>query len=389
MKTWKLYFFSGTSISHHGHFIKLPQVASRLLFLRSTRRCIQATITIICKIMKQAMIGAPCCARCYTEVSNPAELKACSKCHKRKYCSRECQGLDWKTGHRHFCGISGEAGIDWEVQACGDKGFGVFALQNIPKDHKIMAEHPVLGPSACLSEEMSRRYPRNGTAKEESTRVAIQSLHSPDPSNIDQKIELNAFDDEGGDSSLYVNLSRVNHSCLGNVSQRYSKNRGVRILVACRDIRAGEEIAFNYIYAHPREAAKRRLNEHYGFECRCVACTNPTINDDMEKMYTLESSTIMELAYRGKTELAIRKANQCLELYEKHHITTWYYHWIYFFMFQIAIMKRTTMKESNIYIQKAYEAALAFTSDPEDDTVKELKAYMQNPSSHATYLFHG
>ena len=85
----------------------------------------------------------PCCAYCYvtitTLIAMGEKLDKCGKCQKRKFCSRDCQVLDWKAGHKHFCGISGEANVDWEVKECGgEKGFGIFALRDIGKDENSL-----------------------------------------------------------------------------------------------------------------------------------------------------------------------------------------------------------------------------------------------------------
>jgi len=301
---------------------------------------------------------------------------------------------DWKIGgHKHFCGIAKEEGFDWEVCDCGDKGVGVFALRNIPKDDKIIVERPIVGPCEFISYELIRyvrEYRPEDREAAYSIKDAIIDLYSPDPSDLDQKATLNSFDHDDGISSLHIKLSRVNHDCLGNAAQRYSKNLGVRLLVASRDIRAGEEITFNYCYGMNRESSKRKLVETYGFRCQCTACKNRSIDHDLDKMYTIESTLINDDVIRKRhSERAIQRGKSCLALYDKYQMPSWSYHWIYYFLFQLAIMKRKNLKESRFYLQKAYQLALSFSSDADDEHVLELHQYMSNPSSHYCYLLHG
>ncbi len=75
----------------------------------------------------------PCCAWCYRVT---AELKRCSKCSSRLYCSRDCQIADWKKAdvnsnraggnHKQWCKKAGERGVDYEIRSAGPKGLGLF-----------------------------------------------------------------------------------------------------------------------------------------------------------------------------------------------------------------------------------------------------------------------
>ena len=65
---------------------------------------------------------------------------------------------------------------------------------------------------------------------------------------------------------IYLELSRVNHSCDPNTQLKFTK-AGVT-LVSLRPIAAGEEVTFSYIPAPTREA----LFKQYGFTCTCQVC---------------------------------------------------------------------------------------------------------------------
>mmetsp|Transcript_82652 Transcript_82652/g.165195 ORF Transcript_82652/g.165195 Transcript_82652/m.165195 type:complete len:244 (+) Transcript_82652:66-797(+) len=45
----------------------------------------------------------PSCAHCYAVESQNTTLKSCAKCGLNRYCSRKCQAIHWKNGHRKTC----------------------------------------------------------------------------------------------------------------------------------------------------------------------------------------------------------------------------------------------------------------------------------------------
>lgn len=103
------------------------------------------------------------CSYCYAREAEP--LKKCSKCKKRPFCSRECQVLDWKNGHKRWCGRSGELGTDFEIKESPGKGLGVFALRSFARDECIMVERPIVFSRILSSDPrhvMKYQVQRNG-----------------------------------------------------------------------------------------------------------------------------------------------------------------------------------------------------------------------------------
>ena len=72
--------------------------------------------------------------------------KICSGCHRRAYCSKECQLSDWKQsvgsqGHKNWCQLEyGEEDIDWEVKPVEGKGLGIVAKRFFSSKSRIMVE---------------------------------------------------------------------------------------------------------------------------------------------------------------------------------------------------------------------------------------------------------
>jgi hypothetical protein len=75
-----------------------------------------------------------------------------------------------------------------------------------------------------------------------------------------------------------------------------------------------------------------------------------------------------------------------IQIFDKLDMSTLHYQRTYFNLFQVVIAKKKYLKDGLVYIRKAHEAALAFTSDKDNDTVRMMKSYVDNPSSHRNYL---
>jgi hypothetical protein len=75
------------------------------------------------------------------------KFSKCGGCKTRKYCSRNCQKIDWIEGakHKYWCCNSGQIGIDYEIRTTIDnKGYGLFALRNFNRGENILVEKPII-----------------------------------------------------------------------------------------------------------------------------------------------------------------------------------------------------------------------------------------------------
>ena len=86
--------------------------------------------------------GGRHCALCLDPLTDPL---CCGQCHKRAYCTKECQKKNWKAGgsgqgHKTWCAVgAGEEGVDWKVRHISEqKGLGLVALRTLPEGFRIM-----------------------------------------------------------------------------------------------------------------------------------------------------------------------------------------------------------------------------------------------------------
>eukprot|EP00578_Thalassiosira_sp_NH16_P017632 CAMPEP_0181120900 /NCGR_PEP_ID=MMETSP1071-20121207/24427_1 /TAXON_ID=35127 /ORGANISM="Thalassiosira sp., Strain NH16" /LENGTH=310 /DNA_ID=CAMNT_0023205635 /DNA_START=1 /DNA_END=933 /DNA_ORIENTATION=- len=304
----------------------------------------------------------------------------CAKC-PRAYCSRACQINDWKTGrHKVWCGKAGENCIDYEIRCAGDKGLGLFTLRDFKRGEKILAERAVATkPQMGQSIDWSQ-------LKNENVRKATMSLAPIESLDLDDKFEVNSAalgdDNENAGTGLFLNFSRVNHDCIGNVAHYYDPD-GVKLLVANHDIPAGTEVTFSYACNQSTFERTLRMSLR-GFQCTCVACHNLEIAAMLDRMRELDNK-IMVLGSQGHTEQAIRVGRSLLKLYDKLQVSDLQYTRAYYDLYQLAITKQKTVNIGIKFIGLGYTHALRFYGREENPEVRRFKHYVDNPSSHRNF----
>lgn len=314
------------------------------------------------------------CGYCYQPSSN----FKCAACKKRSYCSRECQTADWKCGHKHWCGVAGELGADFDIRDTGipGKGLGIFALRDFQRSEKIMAERYV------MSNEGAGTIPEGS----EPIAAAVMAL-DPAGASMTAKFLLNCIscEDEGGLSGLFLHMSRVNHDCIGNSAHFYVEKHQVKILVAARAIQAGEEITFSYVCGG---TSKAFLSKKWGFTCSCPACLNPALGGLVEEMHELDAD-IPRLGRRGEEDMAIRKARRLLSVYDQLGASSCMsYARTYYDLFSMNVTRQRTMDEAKRFIKLAHQAECETYSGCKDRTcgwMLKFQGYVGNPALHPNY----
>eukprot|EP00919_Chromeraceae_sp_WS-2016_P015014 GHVR01035327.1.p1 GENE.GHVR01035327.1~~GHVR01035327.1.p1 ORF type:complete len:335 (+),score=52.86 GHVR01035327.1:42-1046(+) len=315
------------------------------------------------------------CAYCYKQ--DPS-LSLCAKCGKRRFCSKQCQESDWSTGHKHWCGVSGEIGFDYEVRESPGKGLGVFVLRQFLKNEKIMMERPLMRSV--------------GDSLTSSGKHAVNKL-LPIGGSIREKYSLNAMSlsFDSSESGLCVTMSRVNHDCKGNCDHYYSYRLGVKILVARRAIMEGEELNFTYCgdtgVRDTHSIRKKKLQRKFGFTCDCYVCRDVgrEMRKEFDRMVELDNA-ISEYASSGNIRTALMTGKILLGLYEKHEESSIMFRRTYYDLYQSAITQEATVGAAKMFIREAYANIRDFIGDDDDDNVESMRKYAQNPTSHRNYL---
>ncbi|CAB9513577.1 lysine methyltransferase SMYD2 [Seminavis robusta] len=334
----------------------------------------------------------PFCAFCY---ASSDKLLKCGQCLQRLYCSAECQRNDWKTKpgggcHKLYCGIAGEINVDYEIKDTGKDGVGVgvFALREFDKNDMILTERPIL-------KVVERQLVSHNINEIPKTAAPLFESLLPVDGRFQQKWDKNAMDctgeeDAKKESGLFLVLSRINHDCLGNADHQYLAHRGIKILVAAKHIPKGHEITISYLgsFKPKHERNIRLLSYPFHFICRCDVCTNDELDQKLARTKDLDRA-ILTLGAKGKIEVAMRKGRALLSLYEQLQQSTWLYQRTYYDLFQVAITKKKYYKDAMHFMEKAHEAALAYTQDPQHPQVLRLQELLISPETHRNYRIIG
>lgn len=179
------------------------------------------------------------------------------------------------------------------IKNAGPKGLGVFAIADIPRGIRIIAEPPLLKfdqvdnnieiwksfKKLRSSErkkylelqhlECDRRYELTNPALEE-------NRHKNEIATVLAIYRLNKSICHTGTTVVSYLPSRFNHSCLPNTKCAENPNLddGVVTIHAVRDIRAGEELTYPYApdFNRPRAQRQEKLFWQGAFQCHCEAC---------------------------------------------------------------------------------------------------------------------
>jgi hypothetical protein len=348
------------------------------------------------------------CCYCYKEINEP---KKCSKCHKRIFCSQDCQKKDWKL-HKNFCGKIGEKNFDWEIKMTKDRGYGVFALRDFKKYEIIMAER-VLFKRQHLMNLLSPGLKEEDFPFDENERKAFFELVSDDfDDSFDSKTMMqtlsifarNAIGDgrfissefedfETQNSVICVEICRINHNCNANVFFwcHSSENSETILVSSSREIKKGSEILTSYCdFNEPTAERQEELDDKYKFICECERCQD--VDSDKETIKIKDSFTEMEelleeSEQEDKSIAGINHVKSLLELFSKSKYSA-----------DPSIISRaldlgikfgskhkSLHEQAKEFIKLAFDHNLSAFGPDFQDTIKN-KEYLKNPEIYPTWI---
>ena len=307
-----------------------------------------------------------------------------SKCHHRYFCSKEHQLLDWKFGgHKYWCCKSGEINYDYEIKECKNKGKGIYTLRGFKKNEKIMVERPVLKVIEYKNkDDLKIVFNKN---EPESVKQAVNLLSSNED-NLPSKFHNNCvcIRDGGGLSGLFINFSRINHSCISNSSHTYLSDQGVMILVACCDLPKGTEITFSYLYLRILQKERIiRLRDCWGFECNCLACRDSIIAGKLDRI-TILDSYIPKLGKDKNVEGVLATGKELIKLHSELNYSAQLTARVYFDMFQLAISKNIYYHDAIGYLKDAQKKHEEYFSC-DCELSREFLTLIKNPEWHENF----
>ncbi|KAF1350685.1 hypothetical protein BDV97DRAFT_389105 [Delphinella strobiligena] len=186
----------------------------------------------------------------------------------------------------------------YEVRDTGNRGLGIFALEDIPAGARMLDESPLI---IILSGKGMRsnitRFFFELSSENKTTFLSLCHRNLEDESNTSDDsnnnasnnnanaakiiniFETNALGIETGTTepfrlaALCPQASRLNHSCTPNVFCAFTETTENHTVHAIRAIRAGEELCNSYINGSYLTTSKRQSElAKWAFRCACPAC---------------------------------------------------------------------------------------------------------------------
>jgi hypothetical protein len=314
------------------------------------------------------------CSYCYNKYQK-SEMKVCGKCWKRRYCSKECQKKDWSDGqcHRYWCGKSGygESGIDWRIVPISEeKGLGMIALREMPVNYRVLIERPF-------------QY-------EEFVRLPAAEDLLPTNSTLLEKFQLNSITcemEERTEPMIFMNMSRINHSCDPSCSHEDIQITGkhMKILLTNRLIAAGEEITYSYTDLGDPVASRCLLQKKWNIHCSSENCFCYLPSNYYPLMKQLDEEIWIECK-QGDVGKGLEKVGKLLFLCDQYCPAK--KRRTLFDGFQIAVMKSETVSEGLRFLQLGYDLTVEIATK-DCEAAKIFKSFLNNPESHPNYLIYG
>jgi hypothetical protein len=338
------------------------------------------------------------CSFCYL---NGEELKKCSKCHKRKFCSLKCQKEDWKY-HKFFCCNIGEENYDWEIKTTKEKGLGVFALRDFNKFERLMFERVLFEKKALMDLLVFKQsLTKNDFPFFKSEENAFFSLScdvydDEEDSSIGKTLlqtlsifQRNSFGNGIGDlntqgfSFICINTAKINHSCLPNVFIWLSSEVSKTIVTSChRDIKKGEEILISYCSDFLLKNERQDIFlEKFKFECNCKFCNNLESDKIFIEIIKLldEIKMLSENIERDEdsSNFGIEKAKSIFKLFKDYDLvmTPSFYSQICNNCYKFGKDHKNLLKIASKYLKNSYEENLNYFGENYEDTLKDKKNY--------------
>jgi hypothetical protein len=175
------------------------------------------------------------------------------------------------------------AGKPYAIRAITGRGKGLVATTRITKGTRILSEIPLFrvprdNPDVTALERIVESEVNNLSAGQRSTFLDLTNIYgkSHSPSFGIARTNVLPLGSNARSGGLFLEASRINHSCRHNAQNTWNENIGQLTIHALRDIETGQEITITYL-ANTSEYAERQqyLKEKFKFECRCELCSLP------------------------------------------------------------------------------------------------------------------
>jgi hypothetical protein len=314
-------------------------------------------------------------------------------------------------------GEQGETNIQDEVQQGGDgtdgmadvpashdglytikpitgKGLGFIAASKISKGTRILLEVPLFKTPDSTedigsAEIIVLREVKSLTKDQQRAFFALQNVQGRNKCTPVLGIAITNMLPLGGSNNggLFLEASRINHSCQPNAQHAWNDDLGHLTIHALRDIEADHEITISYISGVSLGYAERQrhLMDAFSFVCACELCSLP-LTARTESDYRLDQIRSIDEDEGAATDLdqvlkrpakSLSQVHRLFELLEEEGICDIRISRACFNAFQIAAIVGDKAR-AKVFAERAYAARKVLAGDDNPMTI-EFKHLAKQP----------
>ncbi|GFP52691.1 hypothetical protein ACSS6W_003222 [Trichoderma asperelloides] len=277
--------------------------------------------------------------------------------------------------------INDEAGNGnlYTIQPIPGKGRGLIAISNIPKGTRILSELPLFRISYT---ESNRQVLTGHIAKalkylddtKQRAFLDLQNVYGigDGPFLGIARSNVMPLGPEAPEGGLFLDASRINHSCRPNGQKTWNANIGSLTVHAVRDIEQGEEITISYLdIAMDLCSAPHLQRWKSDHRIQTVA--------QLERWLVFYFSNFNTIDYEGGLLLALsifkelKVEGACDARFPS----------VYHTAFKMAVKNGDTTR-AKIFAERAYAARVLVEGDDSPEAVR-LAQFVQQPTLHLLY----
>lgn len=294
----------------------------------------------------------------------------------------ETQGIATSPGKE----VVEPAGKPYTIRTIAGEGKGLVATTRIAKGTRLLSEVPIFrvprdNPDLedlehivakeveCLNDDQQRIFfdltNIYGNAHSQSLGIARTNV-----------LPLGSNARSGG---LFLEASRINHSCRHNAQNTWNENIGRLTIHALRDIEAGQEITISYLPSTSEYAERQRyLKEKFKFECKCALCSLPRAqrkqsDTRLRKLQDIDKSIRGFFWGELEPETALHLLHKMFGLFDDEGIWDARIARAYKDAYEIA-SKNEDESRARVFAERAYDARRVIEGDDSPVTVKIKQA---------------
>lgn len=274
----------------------------------------------------------------------------------------------------------------YAIRAIAGKGKGLVATTRIAKGTRLLSEVPIFrvprdkndikdlerivaDEVKCLGDDQRRAFfdltNIYGNAHSEALGIARTNV-----------LPLGSGARAGG---LFLEASRINHSCRHNAQNTWNENIGRLTIHALRDIEAGQEITISYLVTTSEYAERWRfLKDKFKFECKCELCSLPRAprkrsDTRLRKLEAIYKSVGAFFWGDIEPEMALRLLHTMFGLFDEEGIWNASIAQAYEDAYDIATDNEDESR-ARVFARRAYDTLRLIEGDDSSRTVKMKKA---------------